>query len=288
MTTLTGTGKLVRLILRRDRVIMPVWVLFIGLIPLSYVTAIDGLFPDAAGRLRYATTSANNAGFVALYGGLHGSSLGELVAWRAGFIPVVIGLISILTVIRHTRTEEDSGRRELLGSTVVGRHAPLAAALATTLGANVVLGLILAGGMVGQDQPGAGSVAFGLELALSGWVFAAVGAVAAQLAGAAGTARGLAITTLGVAYVLRIVGDVSDMSGGPLSWLTWLSPIGWVQRIRPYGDNAMWPALLAVAASVVFALVAVALSARRDVGAGLLPPRPGPATSTMGSPVALA
>jgi polyether ionophore transport system permease protein len=288
MTTLTGTGKLVRLILRRDRVIMPVWVLFIGLIPLSYVTAIDGLFPDATGRLRYATTSANNAGFVALYGGLHGSSLGELVAWRAGFIPVVIGLISILTVIRHTRTEEDSGRRELLGSTVVGRHAPLAAALATTLGANVVLGLILAGGMVGQDQPGAGSVAFGLELALSGWVFAAVGAVAAQLAGAAGTARGLAITTLGVAYVLRIVGDVSDMSGGPLSWLTWLSPIGWVQRIRPYGDNAMWPALLAVAASVVFALVAVALSARRDVGAGLLPPRPGPATSTMGSPVALA
>lgn len=288
MTTLTGTGKLVRLILRRDRVIMPLWVVLIGVVPLSYVATIDELFPAAAGRLQYATTSANNAGFVALYGGLHGSSLGELVAWRAGFIPVMIGLASILTVIRHTRTEEDTGRRELLGSTVVGRHAPLAAALVATFGANLVLGLILAGGMVGQDLPGTGSVAFGLELALSGWIFAAVGAVAAQLAGAAGNARGIAITTLGAAYLLRVVGDVSDMSAGPLSWLTWLSPIGWAQRIRPYGDDTLWPALLVLAACVVLTYVAVALSARRDVGAGLLPSRPGPASSALGSPLGLA
>jgi ABC-2 type transport system permease protein len=269
---------------------MPLWVLFLGLIPLSYVTAIDELFPDAAGRLRYATTSANNAGFVALYGGLHGSGLGELVAWRAGFLPVIIGIVSILTVIRHTRTEEDTGRRELLGSTVVGRHAPLAAALVATFGANLVMGLILAGGMAGQDMPGAGSVAFGLEMAASGWIFAAVGAVAAQLAGAAGNARGIAITTLGVTYVLRIVGDISAMSDGPLAWLTWLSPIGWVQRIRPYGENAWWPALLVVVVSALLAYVAIALSARRDVGAGLLPPRPGPASASaaLSSPFGLA
>jgi polyether ionophore transport system permease protein len=290
MSTLTGTGKLVRLILRRDRVIMPLWVLFLGLIPLSYVTAINGLFPDAAGRAQYATTSATNAGFVALYGGLHGSSLGELVTWRAGFLPVVIGIVAILTVVRHTRTEEDSGRRELLGSTVVGRHAPLAAALVATFAANLVLGAILAAGMAGQDLPAAGSVAVGAEMALSGWIFAGVGAVAAQLAGAAGTARGIAITTLGVAYVLRVVGDVSAMTDGPLSWLTWLSPIGWAQRIRPYGEDAAWPALLVVVVSVLLALAAVALSARRDVGAGLLPPRPGPAEASalLRSPLALA
>ncbi len=290
MNTLTGTGKLVRLILRRDRVIMPLWVLFLGLIPLSYVATIDELFPTAAGRLQYATTSANNAGFVALYGGLHGSSLGELVVWRAGFLPVIIGLASLITVIRHTRTEEDAGRRELLGSTVVGRHAPIAAALVATFGANLVLGLILAGGMAGQDQPGAGSVAFGLEMAACGWVFAAIGAVAAQLASAAGTARGIAITTLGVIYVLRVVGDVSAMTDGPLAWLTWLSPIGWAQRIRPYGDDALWPALLVLVVSVLLAAVAVVLSARRDVGAGLLPPRPGPAEApaTLRSPFGLA
>ena len=68
MNALTGTGKLVRLILRRDRVLMPLWVLVIGLVPISYVASINQLFPMAAGRQQYADISAHNAGFVALYG----------------------------------------------------------------------------------------------------------------------------------------------------------------------------------------------------------------------------
>ncbi|GLX02318.1 ABC transporter permease [Microtetraspora sp. NBRC 16547] len=290
MNELTGTGKLIRLILRRDRFLLPLWVLPLGVIPISYVAAINGLFPTPAGRQLYATASAHNAGFVALYGPLNGSSLGELVAWRAGFIPLVIGLFSILTVIRHTRTEEEAGRRELLGSTVTGRHAGLAAALVTTFGANLILGTILALGMIGQDLPTAGSWAFGVEFAASGWMFAAVAAVAAQLTSGAGGARGIAIVTLGAAYVLRVVGDISGLTDGPLSGLSWLSPIGWVQRISPYGDDQWWIIAPAAGFTAVFALVAVALSVRRDVGAGILPPRLGPAWGAprLRSPLALA
>ena len=285
---MTGTWQLVRLILRRDRVIMPVWVLFVGLVPVSYISAIDGLFPTAAEKAQYAATSATNAGFVALYGRLLGSSLGELVAWRAGFIPIVIGLAVILTVIRHTRTDEEAGRRELVGSLVVGRHAGLAAALITSCGASLVLGLVLAAGMAGNGLPGAGSLAFGLELAASGWIFAAVAAVAAQLTASAGSARGIAITVLGVFFVFRVVGDISGMTDGPLAWLTGLSPFGWVQAIRPYGDDRLWLALVAVAATLVITAVAVVLSGRRDIGAGLLPPRPGPAVGALASPFGLA
>jgi ABC-2 type transport system permease protein len=284
----TGTFGLVRLILRRDRVVLPLWIVVLAVVPLSYVGTINELFPDAAGRHGYFQASATNAGFVALYGQLLGSSLGELAAWRAGFLPVMVGLASILTVIRHTRTEEDTGRRELLSSTVVGRHAGLASALVTVFAANLVLGLLLAGAMIGQDLPVAGSLAFGLELAASGWVFAGIAAVAAQLTSNAGSARGIAVTTLGVAYVFRIVGDISAMTSGPLSWMTWLSPIGWAQRIRPYGEDAWWPVLPALAAVAVLTYAAVALSARRDVGMGLLPPRPGPAEGALGSPIALA
>jgi ABC-2 type transport system ATP-binding protein len=50
MNALTGTGKLVRLILRRDRVLLPLWVPFIAVVPLSYVASINALFPTAAGR----------------------------------------------------------------------------------------------------------------------------------------------------------------------------------------------------------------------------------------------
>ena len=159
-----GTGKLIRLILRRDRVVMPLWVLFLCVAPIGLASSIANLFPTAAGRQTYYDTSVGNATFIALYGRLPGASLGELVAWRSGFVPVMVGLVSLLTVIRHTRTEEEAGRRELIGSTVVGRHAGLAAALIATVGANVVLGLLLALGMMGQHLPAAGSLAFGVEM----------------------------------------------------------------------------------------------------------------------------
>ena len=301
MTTLAGTGKLVRLILRRDRLLMPLWILFIGVVPVSVAASFAALYPTAAARQQFAAISGPNATFVALYGRLLGSSLGELVTWRCGFVPIVVGLISLLTVIRHTRAEEESGRRELLGSTVVGRNAGLAAALIATFGANLALAALLALMMMSQHLPAAGSLALGVEFAAAGWVFAAIGGVAAQLTDGAGGARGIAISVLGAAYLLRIGGDLSGFSpgalrgasgqsAGPFSWLSWLSPIGWVQRIRPYGGDRWWNVLLAAGLTTLIAAAAFALSARRDVGAGLLPARPGPATAAprLRTPLALA
>jgi len=270
MTTLTGTGKLVRLILRRDRLPMALWILVICLILISYVPSLADVFPTAAARRQYA----DNAGFVALYGRLSGTSLGEFVTWRAGFIPVIVGLISLLTVIRHTRTEEETGRRELLGATVVGRHAGLAAALAATFGANLVLGALVALGMISQDLPAAGSLAFGVELAAAGWVFAAVGAVAAQLTDSAGGARGIALSVLGAAYLLRVAGDLSGGAGSGLSWLSWLSPIGLVHQIRPYSGERWWILTPAAGLTALLAAAAVALSARRDVAPACCRPAP--------------
>ena len=159
MKTLAGTGGLMRLILRRDRVILPIWIVVLCVIPISYVNSFADLYPTAESRQQYA----DNAGFITLYGQLSGTSLGEFITWRVGFVPVIVGLISLLTVIRHTRVEEETGRSELLGSSVVGRHAGLAAALLTTFGANLVLAVLLALGMQSQDLPLAGSVAIGLE-----------------------------------------------------------------------------------------------------------------------------
>jgi ABC-2 type transport system permease protein len=287
---MTGTGKLIRLILRRDRFLMPLWVLVLGLLPAGYITSFNTLFPTDADRIQYATVSARNAGFVALYGPLEGSGIGELVVWRAGFVPVMIGLFALLTVIRHTRTDEEQGRTELVAAGAVGRQAQLAAALITTAAAGLVLGAITAAVMVAQGLPAAGSIWFGVEFALSAWVFAAIAAVTAQLSGSARSARGIAIGALGAAYVLRLAGDISDLGSGALSWLSWLSPVGWVQHIFPYGGNAWWPALLTLLFAVLAAGSGVVLLGRRDFGAGLFPGRPGPATAAPGlrSPLALA
>jgi ABC-2 type transport system permease protein len=126
----------------------------------------------------------------------------------------------------------------------------------------------------------------GLAWAFTGILFAAVGAVAAQLTEGAGAARGIGILALAIAWGIR---GISDADPG-LSWLGWISPLGWIYRVNAYTDNRWW--LLAAVAVLVAALMATAtsLSARRDIGAGILKPSLGPASAKPGlrSPLALA
>ncbi|GHG01355.1 MULTISPECIES: ABC transporter permease [Amycolatopsis] len=283
---MTGTWALLRLALRRDRLLLPVWVLGLALAPVGYLSSIKAAYPDAAARQHFFDLNASSATFVVRNGPLYGSSPGNLLAWQCGFVPVVVGLIALLTVVRHTRTEEEAGRRELTGATVVGRHAGLAAAVLAACGACLVFGLVTALGVAAQGEPWAGALALGAGFALAGWVFAGVGAVAAQLTWGASGARGIGIGVLVFAFLLRSAGDSSDAAG----WLAWLSPIGWAHRLRPFAGEQWWVLALGVVATGASVLVAVALAARRDLGAAVLPARLGrsEAKASLRSPLALA
>jgi ABC-2 type transport system permease protein len=223
-----------------------------------------------------------------LLGPLYDSGIGGLVAWRAGTLGAFfVALMAILTMIRHTREEEEAGRRELLGATVVGRHAPLFSALTVTIGTGALVGVLLAAGLAGIGLPLAGSLAFGLGFAGVAAAFAGVGAVAAQLTEASSTARGIGVGVAGLAFVVRMAGD---SGGDTLEWLTWLSPIGWFSRLRPFADEQWWVLLLWLGLAVVMITTAALVASRRDVGAGALPPRPGPAEAAAGlsTPLGLA
>ncbi|MFY1618803.1 ABC transporter permease [Micromonospora sp. WMMD736] len=286
----TGTRHLVRLILRRDRIVLPIWILPLAVLPASYAGAYAGLYPTAAERAAYLAGTASNPSIVALLGPVYGDSIGALTVQRAGLFALVAALASVLTVVRHTRTEEEAGRRELLGASVLGRYAGLTAALLVTYAANLLLGLLIAGGLVAAGLPGAGSLLFGVSVALTGVAFATVGGLAAQLTQSAGGARGIGLGVLGLAFALRLGGDAggSGGSGGSAEWLSWLSPLGWAARGRPFAGERWWVLLLPVLFSVAVALVAYPVSVRRDVGAGVLPPRLGPATGTLAGPFGLA
>lgn len=285
VNSLAGTGALVRLILRRDRFILPLWVAVLAVIPASIPGTLANLFPTAAARRSYLDIIAANPALSAVYGHAFGHSLGALTAWRLGGTVLLVGLASLLTVVRHTRAEEEAGRRELLGATATGRQAPLFAALLVAFGASLLLGALVAGGLLAYGLPAEGSVAFGLSWAAFGCAFAAVGAVAAQATEGARAARGIAIAVLGLCFLLRIAGDV-----GNTEWLSWLSPFGWAQQVRPFVDERWW--VFAIFTGFVAMLVAAALtlSSRRDLGDGLLPARPGPAAASpwFRSPLALA
>ena len=290
MSELAGTGRLIRLILRRDRWIVPPLYLILLIAIVSFLSSFKKLYPTVGGREKYAHLSMDNGGFTTLYGQLHGSTYGDLVAWRCGFIPVVIALVSLLTVIRHTRTEEETGRRELLGATVVGRHAPLTAAFTTVSVINLLLGAYVALVLAVEGLPVAGSTALGLECAGAGLIFAGVGAVAAQLTASPRGAWSISLTTLSAAFLLRVAGDLSAHADGPAGWVSWLSPIGWAQRLRPYHGEQWWVLLIILGATAVLMATAFTLSNRRDIGSGILPEQPGrpEAAPSLSSPLALA
>jgi ABC-2 type transport system permease protein len=290
VTALTGTGRLVRLALRLDRVKLPIWVVALALMTVSTASAFEGLYATAAEREAFAATVTANPAMGALLGPVFDpTTSGGLTAWRIGAIFGVLGgLMGHQTVMRHTRLEEETGRLELLGAGVVGRHAPLAAALATACGAGALAGLACAGALIGLAQPVDGAVAFGAGLTGIVWMFAAVGAVAAQLTTTARAANGIAGGLVGTAFLLRAAGDA--VGGGDSAWPSWASPIGWYQQLRAFGDERWWVLGLMLASVAVMIAVAHAMAARRDIDAGLLPTRPGPAIADDGlrSPLALA
>ncbi|WP_027502656.1 ABC transporter permease [Rhodococcus sp. UNC363MFTsu5.1] len=273
-SNLTGTLGFVRLFLRRDRIVLPLWVLLLSL-PLApvYMGSIESIYPDEAERAAFAATIMGSPAQRAMYGEIYNDSLGAVGIWKAGIFYTLIAIAVILTVIRHTRAEEESGRTELLDSTVVGRYAGLTAALLVAFGASIATGAIGAAGLLGTDVPRSGSIAFGLALAASGIVFTAVAAVAAQLSTSARTARGIAFAVLGTAFALRAVGDA-----GPAA-LSWLSPLGWSLQVRPYAGDRWWVLLLHLATAIALTAAAYALLRRRDVGAGVIAERLGSPTA---------
>jgi ABC-2 type transport system permease protein len=287
VTAVAGMGPLARLAARRDRILLPVWVYLLTAVVASTAYSLKTGYPTAADRAALAAGVGHNPSIAAIYGAAYSASLGGITAWRTGLIAAIgCAVMSIILVIRHTRGDEETGRLELLGATAVGRQAAPAAALALALGACTLLGLLIMVVCVLLGLPASGSLALGLEVAAAGWVFAGVAVVCAQLTASARPARGIAASLLGVAYLLRAVGDANP----GVSWLTWVSPLGWVEELRPFAAERWWVVLLSVAVTAGLAALAWALAARRDVGSGLLPERPGRpgAAAWLRSPLALA
>ncbi len=275
MTPLTGTGLLIRLILRRDRLMLPLWIGALMATVAATITAFDGLYQDQAGRDAFAVSIRTNVVFRALIGPLFSqTSNGALTAWRTGTIgAVLLALMSTFLVTRHTRLEEETGRLELVGATAVGRMAPLTAVLMVAAAADLLAGLLCTGVLLAAGEDPAGAAAFGAALAGGGLVYAGLAALVAQLTETARAANNLVIMALGAAFVLRAVGDSSTGS----AWVTWASPLGWVENVRAFADERVWVVALLTGTAVALGVVAVTLNARRDLGGSLLRSRPGPA-----------
>ncbi|ODQ94682.1 ABC transporter permease [Mycolicibacterium holsaticum] len=270
-SSMTGMGRLIALALRRDRIRLPVWIAALTLTMWYTPTAFELAYPEEADRVARANLIKTPAGIM-FSGPMFGRNETDIGAMFANevMLSVIIAasILAILTVVRHTRAEEERGAAELVLAAPVGRYAPTGAAIVVVAGLNAVLAVTMTVATAATGLDVIDSAAVSVGIAGVAMVFGAVAAVTAQLWRTARLATGMAMAVLGAAVVVRGVGDVIDHSGSALSWC---SPIAWAQQMRAFVDLRWWPLAMLVALAAALLVATVVLQRSREYDAGRLP-----------------
>lgn len=270
-SSMTGMGRLIALALRRDRIRLPVWIAALTLTMWYTPTAFELAYPEEADRVARANLIKTPAGIM-FSGPMFGRNETDIGAMFANevMLSVIIAasILAILTVVRHTRAEEERGAAELVLAAPVGRYAPTGAAIVVVAGLNAVLAVTMTVATAATGLDVIDSAAVSVGIAGVAMVFGAVAAVTAQLWRTARLATGMAMAVLGAAVVVRGVGDVIDHSGSALSWC---SPIAWAQQMRAFVDLRWWPLAMLVALVAALLVATAVLQRSREYDAGRLP-----------------
>jgi ABC-2 type transport system permease protein len=278
---MSGIAGLVLAHVRRERVVLPVWILCIALLGFVVARAVATEFADESARVAIIGVAAASPAFLFIRGVPDGTGIGAVVFFQGyAFTAVLAALMSTFFVIRNTRIDEELGRAELVGSLPVRRAGPLVATLVLGTAANLVLALCVAAGFIAAGLPGSGALTAGAAVGAVGVFFVATAAAVAQVMPSGRAANGAAAGLVGASYLLRGIGDASGTPNADLTrvtsgWLSLLSPLGWGQRARPFSVADPAPLLALTVAAAAIAVAVVVLRGRRDLGAGLLSERTG-------------
>jgi ABC-2 type transport system permease protein len=254
----------------------------------AQVVGYRDTYPTRADRIAFARTFGDNNAIRLFYGVPHDLlSVGGYVSWRVGgFMSLFAAVWGVLAAIRALRTEEDTGRQELVLAGPVGRRRVFLAAVAAIAIGAAILWFALFIGLTLTRLPAGGSAFLALAVVSPIPVFAGVGALASQLAPSRRLALAMALTIVGVAFAVRVIADTTTGTG----WLRWATPLGWVEELRPFAGPRPGVLLLSPCVAIVLLAAAIAIAVRRDVGSGLLRARDSsePRLALLSSPLAQA
>src|SRR5690606_3397449 len=224
---------------------------------------------DTPEKIRGYAESLGGDAMAVLNGRVAGlDTIGGVFANEFGFVlSFGLPLMAIALTSRATRRDEEAGRLELLLAARIGRRAPLLAAVLVASGAVLLTGLGCGVAMAVFGADPAGSLRYGLGIASLGFVFVGLTAVAAQVVEHSRAVWGIGLALTVVSYLLRGIGALERNA------LVWVSPHGWVDEVRAFGDARAWPLLLALVVGLVLLGLAFWLLDRRDVGSALVQPR---------------
>ena len=286
----SGTAALLRFILWRDRLRLPLWLLGVAGLTILCVPLFANMF-DTPEELKVMGEIMQNPAMIAMVGPVYGLDNYHAGAMFANMMLVIMGLfagaMNVFFVTRHTRQDEEQGRLELIRSLPVGRLSGLAAVLFAAFKINLLMALLIGFGMAAfqvESMYLAPSLLFGAAMGAAGLVFAGAATVFCQLSSSNRTASGFALAFLMGAYMLRAMGDVSAEA------LSLLSPLGLISRTQVYVENYVWPIFVLLGVFAALGGLALALNKLRDLGQGMIAAKPGRAKGgfLLSSPLGLA
>jgi len=233
----------------------------------------------------YASLSLETRNAMLLYG-QNFRFLGEPVAlltpggyatWHTlGFVPVILGIWTVLVGSRLVRGEEERGSLDVVLATSWPRVRILAEKIAALLTAVLVISLLFAlGAVIGEASAGiqvdiAGAVLAGVNIGVTVFLFGMLALLLSHLllhqAAAAGIASGLMV----LSYLLNGLGRIVEHG----EWIQYLSPLYYYDMSKPlistYGTNA-GALLFLLAVGMLFALASFPLFMTRDISGTALP-----------------
>ena len=146
--------SLSRLLLRRHRLMIGVWVVLLCAVTAAAVGQYQSAYRTRADFEANARLSEENVASTLLYGQLHfPGTTGLMFVWELGaFLTILAGVLGVLLSVALTRAEEEGGTLEVLRGMGVRATSPLVAALTVLSGVAVVLalGITVVTGVVGE------------------------------------------------------------------------------------------------------------------------------------------
>ena len=228
-------------------------------------------YPTLAARAGFARSFGDNLAVRLFYGQPHDLlTVAGYAAWRVGgTLALFAAVFGLLAAVRAFRTEEDTGRLELVLTGVLGRRPAFGAVAVALAGATALIWLAETFGLIAAGLAAGPSAYLALATVSVAAVCIGVGAIACQLASTRRAALELGGAAVALLFLARVIADTASGFG----WLRWLTPLGWAEELRPFAGPAPAVLVLPVAATVLSLALTARIAARRDVGTGLIAAR---------------
>lgn len=273
-------GIYLRFICRRERIISVIWIACVA----GFTAMLASLYPDllpTESEIIQMATSMSNPAMVAMMGNVYGMEnltqasvmAQECLIW---FL-ITVAIMNIFLVNRHTRADEELGRLEMFRALPVGRLTGGFATIQFAFLVNVLISLLTSVLLIVVNIGGttvSGAFVYGFAIGAVGFVFAALTLLCSQLFSTAHGVSGVSFALLGLFYILRAVGDVSS------DVLSFISPLGLGLKVEAFYSNAILPLIILFVEGIVISIIALAVCAVRDHGAGVIPAKKGRANAS--------